>query len=310
MNSTGYLGRTPGRGMIGVTLIAALGVSLGVSAPAARAGVDAPQTVRVQADRTVTGIGPGSTGADVAVWNPGFNAKVTAKRIRQAGIRTLDFDAGGVSDLYDWRTNTLRPAPDAVRDRIYGNGLDYNSMPPTFSFDKFEAVAKATGASTTVHVNYGTGTPAEAAAWVVYANRIKHDHVHNWIIGEEVYLDQYLEPDRRVPHTKDGLTKTESASVNAVRYARNVIAFSRAMEAVDPSIHIGVELFAADPAWFSGLSISTRCGTTTPGARRSLPPLGSPTPSTSPTFTGSAAITIRISRSGQSWRACLILRRR
>jgi alpha-N-arabinofuranosidase len=137
-----------------------------------------------------------------------------------------------------------------ARDTKALGGYSYNSIAPQFSFDKFEAVARAAGAHTTVHVNYGTGTPAEAAAWVRYANDVRGDHVRDWIIGEEVYNDQYTEPDRRVPVTG----KQEPAAVNARRYAKNVIAFSKAMKAVDPGIRIGVELLAADPSWLAGHS--------------------------------------------------------
>jgi hypothetical protein len=221
-------------------------LSLCASAGASAAAADTPATVHIAANQAIARVQPASAGTDTPFWNPYLTDAVTVQRIRAAGIRNLDFDAGSPIDLYDWRTNTLRPDPDRARDRA--NGLDPTGLTPQFSFDRFESVAKAAGAQTTVHVNYGTGTPQEAAAWVTYANRIRRDHVHNWIVGEEVYLDQLIEPDRRVPKDVDWTTKREDTAVNAQRYARNVIAYSRAMKAVDPSIHIGVEMWALDPA--------------------------------------------------------------
>jgi alpha-N-arabinofuranosidase len=232
------------------SVVWALTAALGLSVPAAAATQReaAVTTVPVNAAHVVGRLPRTVLGADNAVWNPGLNASVTARRIRQAGITDLNFDSGGQTDLYDWRTNTLRPDPDAARDTAALGGYSYNSAPPQYTFDKFEAVARAAGAHTTVHVNYGTGTPAEAAAWVKYANRTRGYDVPNWIIGEEVYNNHFTEPDRRVPLTGD----PEPVAVSARRYATDVIAFSKAMKAVDPKIKVGVEMLALDPAWLTG----------------------------------------------------------
>ncbi|AKU17348.1 hypothetical protein [Luteipulveratus mongoliensis] len=213
------------------SVVCAMITVLGLSSSAVAGANEAHSVtvVRVNAKDVVRRLPATVIGADDPVWNPGLTAPITARRIWQAGIEDLNFDSGGQTDLYDWRTNTLRPDPDAARDTAALGGYSYASAPPQYTFDQFEAVARAAGAHTTVHVNYGTGTPAEAAAWVRYANRERGYGVRNWIIGEEVYNDQYTEPDRRVPLTGG----RESAAVNARCYARNVIAFSKAMKAVD-----------------------------------------------------------------------------
>jgi alpha-N-arabinofuranosidase len=239
-------------------LACAMAAALSFGAPAAAAAASEPAAatvVHIDAGQVAGAVPRTAIGADDPVWNSGLANPVTAQRVRQAGITDLNFDSGGQTDLYDWRTNTLRPDPDAARDTAALGGYSYNSAPPQFSFDKFEQVAGDAGAGTTVHVNYGTGTPAEAAGWVDYANNVRHYRVHDWIIGEEVYNDQYTEPDQRVP--AGGVQET--AAVNAGRYAQNVIAFSKAMKAVDPTIKIGVELLALAPAWLTGdTPVSTR----------------------------------------------------
>src|SRR5204863_9991060 len=117
--------------------------------------------VAVRADHALGTIHDGAIGADTPIWNPGLTGARVPGLIRQAGIRRLEFNGGGVSDLYHWRDGSLSADPDAAN-----HPYDYGALPPQFSFDRFEQVARETGADTLVHVNYGTGTPEEAAAWV------------------------------------------------------------------------------------------------------------------------------------------------
>jgi hypothetical protein len=70
-----------------------------------------------------------------------------------------------------------------------------------------------------VIVNFGTGTPQEAAAWVHYANKVKGYGIKFWEIGNEMEA-----------HWEGG------GPCNARDYARRFIAFYEAMKAEDPSI--------------------------------------------------------------------------
>lgn len=72
-----------------------------------------------------------------------------------------------------------------------------------------------------VIVNFGTGTPREAAAWVHYANRVKHYGIKYWEIGNEVG-----------GHWEAG------GPVNVRDYARRYIQFYEAMRKEDPLITI------------------------------------------------------------------------
>ncbi|HVV22704.1 MAG TPA: hypothetical protein VHF06_24930 [Pseudonocardiaceae bacterium] len=208
-----------------VTAFALAGTGTAVADPG-------PATVTVRADQVITTVQRDSIGANTPIWNGHLLDPATPGLIRRAGLGELEFNGGGVSDLYHWRTGTLSPDPE--RDL---HDTDYSELPAQFGFDQFEHIAHETGASTLVHVNYGTGSPQEAAAWVRYANRIRHDGVRDWAIGEEVYLNGALginvEPDAH-------------QDKSATAYGRNVVAYAKAMKAVDPSVRIGVEL--APPA--------------------------------------------------------------
>jgi alpha-N-arabinofuranosidase len=208
------------------TLVAAL------AGPAAAESTT--NTVTVHADQPIATLAGNAIGANTPIWNPNLTHPVVASRIRTAGLRTLAFNGGGVSDLYHWADGSLSHDPDAAH-----HPYDYYSLKPQFSFDQFESVAKRAGAGTFVHVNYGTGTAAEAAGWVRYANKIKNYRVRDWEVGEEVYLNGYL-PDLNIEPDAHADKSPEA-------YARNVVEYSRAMKAVDPTIRVGVGLLVSGP---------------------------------------------------------------
>jgi len=70
-------------------------------------------------------------------------------------------------------------------------------------------------------VNFGTGTPQEAAAWVQYANKVRGYGIKYWELGNEMEA-----------HWEGG------GPSNARDYAKRYILFYEAMKAVDPSIVI------------------------------------------------------------------------
>jgi len=72
-----------------------------------------------------------------------------------------------------------------------------------------------------ITVNFGTGTPQEAAAWVHYANVVKHYNIRLWQIGNET----------------EGSWET-GGPLNMRDYVRRYIEFYDAMKAVDPTITI------------------------------------------------------------------------
>ncbi|MGD0547623.1 MAG: hypothetical protein ABR991_07310 [Terracidiphilus sp.] len=216
-----------------------------------------------------------------------------APYLRAAGISVARFPGNhGVADLYHWSTKTTT--------RYKGAEAGY--FAPESSFPSFALFAEKIGQAVIV-VNYGTnfdgdggGEPAEAAAWVAYANgdaenvlalgkdasgedwhtvgywatirgqaplpsddglnflRIQHPRPFGfklWQIGDEVYNDGYYggnhvgNPDLHgaAPTALKDFAKLKGdAKLSPSAYAQNLVAFAKAMKAVDPSIQIGSAL--------------------------------------------------------------------
>ena len=128
----------------------------------------------------------------------------------------------------------------------------------SLSFSQLSQRARAIGAESFVTVNYGSGTPAEAAAWVAAAQQ-PGEAVDLWEVGNESYgcwgIDNELAgPPANYrgyrPHSPKGGTTlgcpwtTEGKAVGmqtlATSYAVNAQRFMRAMKAADPAASIGV----------------------------------------------------------------------
>src|ERR1700712_4538840 len=100
---------------------------------------DRTTTISVRPGATLATLRPGAVGADEPVWSPVFTDPAVPGLIRQANIQTLEFNGGGVSDLYHWKTGTAQPDPAPP-----GEHPDYSGLPPQFTFDQFERTAHAT----------------------------------------------------------------------------------------------------------------------------------------------------------------------
>lgn len=204
------------------TLVALLAVlslisisSLG--ALAASSGVAAQVTINSFRSR---GLVPSTAiGMNSAVWDGHLLDSAVPNMLKSAGVTVMRYPGGSTSDAYHWQTNTTEP------NQSYAD--------PSNTFDAFMGVVQQTGASPMITVNYGSGTPAEAAAWVQYANITKHYGVKYWEIGNEIYGNgTYGSSWEYDLHSQKGATA----------YANNALQFIKAMKAVDPSIKIGVVL--------------------------------------------------------------------
>jgi len=162
---------------------------------------------------------------NTAVWDGHLLDGSMPSVLRRAGVTILRFPGGSSADNYHWQTNS------------FCNGGYTN---PNNTFDAFMGVARATGAQPLITVNYGSnatctggGDPAEAAAWVRYANVTKGYGVKYWEIGNEVYGNG----------TYPGGWETDlHPQKGPAAYASNTAAFVDAMKAADPSIKVGVAL--------------------------------------------------------------------
>src|SRR5216110_2806202 len=119
------------------------------------------QTANVTVDATTPGrlVDDRLFGANSTAWDSALGTAQTLSLLQAAGLRAIRLPGGSLSDEYHWRTNT---------------NLDHATIAQPWSwaagFDKSSALVVALGAQAMVTVNYGTGTPQEAAAWVAYAN--------------------------------------------------------------------------------------------------------------------------------------------
>lgn len=218
-------GRTPRRSRMRrrfvAGAVAVLAASVGVGALAPSAGAAPTIGIRVDA-RTSMGTVP-SSGVGL---NTGFgdehmgDAKVTSL-MKAAGVRQLRYPGGSGADDYHWKTHTS------------GDGSGW--IPSNTNFDRFMATAKKVGAQPILTANYGSGTPQEAADWVKYSNVDKGYGVKYWEIGNEVYGNGHYGNGK-------GWEIDNHADKSPREYGKNLVAYAKAMKAVDPTVKIGAVL--------------------------------------------------------------------
>ena len=97
------------------------------------------------------------------------------------------------------------------------------------------AIAKKVGAQPILTANYGSGTVQEAADWVKYSNVDKGYGVKYWEIGNEVYGNGHYGNGK-------GWESDDHADKSPREYGKNLVAYSKAMKAVDPTVKIGAVL--------------------------------------------------------------------
>jgi alpha-N-arabinofuranosidase len=148
-------------------------------------------------------------GINTAVWDNVFDTTTTIDLLNGMGNQALRFPGGSLSDDYHWATNTT----------------DSNTWQWATSFTGFAHVASSVGSQVFITANYGSGTPAEAAAWVQSSNVTNHYGFKYWELGNEVYGSWETDNNTR-PH-------------DPYTYAQLYARYYSQMKAVDPTIRIG-----------------------------------------------------------------------
>ena len=190
--------------------------------------------VTLNLHQTLSTVSPIAVGVNDAAWDGNLADAKVPGLLRAAGVRVMRFPGGSYADEYHWQTNTL----------------DNGSNAGAETFDDFMQVVQKVGATPIITINYGTGTPAEAAAWVQYANITKHYHIRYWEIGNELYGDGTY---------SDGPGTGWEANKHPLgpqAYADNALQFIKAMKAVDPTIKVGL-VVTAPGNWPDGITNST-----------------------------------------------------
>ncbi|MGD0698871.1 MAG: hypothetical protein ABSA02_03200 [Trebonia sp.] len=196
-------------------------------------------------------------GIDVAPWDSVFSnpATLTATQtlLKAAHVTQLHYGGGVSADQYDWQTNTdIANCPNADTSE-FAASCAYN---PALPFDKFSADARTLGAQSFVTVNYGSGTPALAKAWVTQSQTAGAGQgVADWEIGNEGYgcwenNDELALPPENYQGYEANISSTcpmnQPAGVAAGMdimsnsYAYNAGLYMQAMLAADPTAQIGV----------------------------------------------------------------------
>lgn len=114
-----------------------------------------PVIVTVQPSTVVRTIDKRMFGMNVAIWDGLLQGPTTPGLLAAMDTQVIRIPGGSASDNYDWQTN---------RSVVNGTFQWWNSAAT------FARVAETRGAQAYVVVNYGSGTPEQAAAWVAYYN--------------------------------------------------------------------------------------------------------------------------------------------
>jgi hypothetical protein len=175
-------------------------------------------------------------GLDTAVYDGSMNDTPMPGLIKAAGIDALRYPGGSYSDIYNWQTNVAQGGYDA----------------PDTSFSDFMATAQSAGAQPIITLNYGTGTPALAAAWVQDADVTNSYGIQYWEVGNEVYgngtYGANWESDTRCQTSLNGSPVTfgsepaQTYGCGPTQYADDVLRYISSIHAVDASAKVCVVL--------------------------------------------------------------------
>jgi len=238
----------------GGALLAISGVVTGIVVSAGSGGAGNAAPVRLSAAPLGVNVGPWDS-VYTADTPAGGAAGVMQPMLKAAGIDQMRYGGGSYADLYDWQTNTdIGKCLPANATASFTAGC---ASADPLGFAQFSRQAKAIGADSFVTVNYGSGTPAEAAAWVA-ASRAPGNDVALWEVGNETYgcweVNNELAgapahyrgyrpaltggSDPTCPQITEG--NAAGTQTLATSYAANAQRFMRAMKAADPAARIGV----------------------------------------------------------------------
>ena len=115
----------------------------------------AQAAVTVDATTVLRTVNSTHLGINTTLWDPQLATSGTVDKLTDAGIGMLRLPGGSLSDEYHWTSNTSRD-----NKWTWASGFDKSSW----------LLLNVPGVAGMVTVNYGSGTPEEAAAWVAYAN--------------------------------------------------------------------------------------------------------------------------------------------
>jgi hypothetical protein len=216
---------------VALALTLAIAVSSCTVAPPSTSGAGSGSTV-----------GPIALGVNIAAWDDIYSvtsATALTDLLHAAGLRLLRYPGGPSGDEYNWSNDT---DTSSCTSSVTSSCTVFDPL----TFKAVSQKAKAAGASTFVTVNYGSGTPAEAASWVSDVTKLGTAHdVALWEVGNEAYscyeTNQHLagSPTYVKGYVPQGKV-CPATSVMAKSYSANAGPYIDAMKKVSPSARIGI----------------------------------------------------------------------
>ena len=199
-----------------LAILCTMTTTLSMGSMVALAGDQTRVNVTVNPSAPIVRIPSTALGVNTQVWDTHLMDASIPSLIKRIGATMLRYPGGSAADVYHWQTNTWK-----------GQVLPQNN------FDSFMGLVQKAGAQPIITVNAGDRDPAEAAAWVKYANVTHKYNVNYWEIGNEMY----------------GKWEHGNFAGNPAGYANLASTYIKAMKAVDPSIHVGVVLAPPGEGW-------------------------------------------------------------
>lgn len=148
-------------------------------------------------------INDGIFGINAALWDGDMLDGKTAKFVKAVNHKVLRYPGGLRADEDHWKEVLAKK--------------DHH-----VDIDEFLDFCKETNTEPMITVNFGTGTPQEAADWVHHVNKVRKANVRYWEVGNELYGDWHAN------HT------------TGPDYGKRAVEFIKAMKKVDPTILVTV----------------------------------------------------------------------
>ncbi len=192
--------------------------------------VPAPLLVNVSVNATnaIRTVDQRHFGVNLAMWDTYYDAPndtTTTALLKEMGSTIVRMPGGSLSDEYHWASNTTLT----------------NTWQWAASFTDMIHVNTNAGVQGFIVVNYGTGTPEEAAGWVRHANITNNLGYKYWEIGNECYGAWE--------------TDTNSAPHDPYTYATRAATYLAQMRAADPTIKIGVVSVTGEGSYSNQFSV-------------------------------------------------------
>ena len=187
--------------------------------------------LRVDAGQVLQTVDARQFGLNTGTWDDSLTNAQTLPQLEAVGCLNLRWPGGSTSDTYHWSTDPT------------GNAT-------------FRYIATNLAAQVFTTVNYGTGTPGEATAWVLSANKTNNCGFKYWEVGNECY-GTWETDSNVVPH-------------DPYTYATNAAAYIQQMQAAYPAvpIHVGIVVAPGEGSYSNNathFAINPRTGTTNYG---------------------------------------------